>query len=84
MVFKNVFSELKQPLSTPYCRFLARFFDCVGQNDLAMKTILVILGLIGKLIYQTFLIVFLSLKLEVYTFLLGEHHNTGFKNRYFI
>jgi hypothetical protein len=84
MVFKNVFSELKQPLSDLYCRFVARFFYCVGQNDLAMKTILVILGLIGKLTYQAFLIVFLSLKLEVYTFLLGERHNSGFKNRYFI
>lgn len=34
MVFKNVFSELKQPLSALRCRFLARFFDCVGQKQI--------------------------------------------------
>lgn len=37
MVFKNVFSELKQPLNSLQCRFVARFFDCVGQNDLANR-----------------------------------------------
>lgn len=37
MVFKNVFLELKMPLSAPYCRFVARFFDCVGQTKLANR-----------------------------------------------